>query len=190
MKKIAVCGNIASGKSTVEKMIENRGFKVLDTDEVAHNLLTIKNKSLYDGFKDYDVFENGEFSREKIGKLIFYDNSLKNKLESILHPQIRREIQNFFEKNDSEALIFVAIPLLFEAKMQDLFDKIIFVHADDTVRFERLIKRNGYSQEYAKTRIDSQMPQEDKVNLSDYVLYNNGSIPQLEKSVDAILNNL
>ena len=65
--KIAVSGNIASGKSAVQDMLRSLGYKVLDTDDVAHGLLTVKNAPLYDAFKDFDVFENGEFSREKVG---------------------------------------------------------------------------------------------------------------------------
>ncbi len=190
MKKIALCGNIASGKSTVQKFLEKRGFNVFDTDEAAHRLLTVKNKPLYETFKDYDIFEGGEFSRVKTGRLIFSDNTEKNRLEGVLHPQIKGKIEEFFEENKSQDFIFVAIPLLFEAKMQDLFDSIIFVYADDNVRLDRLIKRNGYSREYAQNRLNSQMPQSDKLGLSDYVIYNNGSLEELEKSLDLVLKKL
>ena len=68
MKRIAICGNIASGKTTVQKILEEQGYKVLDTDEVAKKFLTVKNTKLYNTFKDYDVFENGEFSRYKVAQ--------------------------------------------------------------------------------------------------------------------------
>ena len=190
MKRIALCGNIASGKSTVQKILEDKGFKVLDTDEVSHRLLTVENKPLYDAFKNCDLFEDGDFSRYKVGQLIFSNENARLKIAEIMHPQIKDEILKFFEANKDEKLLFVGIPLLFEAKMQNLFDKIIFVYADDNLRLERLIKRNSYSTEHAKARINSQMPQEQKLNLSDFVIYNNGSTEELEKSIDEILKEL
>ena len=183
MIKIAICGNIASGKSTVQKFIEAKGFKVLDTDEVTHVLLSVKNSELLEVFKAYDVFENGDFSREKLGKLVFANPDLKKKLEDVLHPQIRQEICKFFEQNKKEKLLFVGIPLLFEANMQDLFDKILFIYTDDDIRLKRLLLRNGYSVEYAKARLNSQMRQEEKAQKSDYVINNNGSIEELNVNI-------
>ena len=179
MIKFALCGNIASGKSTVQRFLEAQGYKVLDTDKVTHNLLTVKNDELFKAFEKFDVFKNREFSREKLGKLVFANNEIKKKLEEILHPQIRGKIEEFFEQNKNEKYLFVGIPLLFEANMADLFDKIIFIYADDDIRLKRLLHRNGYSLEYAKARLNSQMRQEEKVQKSDYVINNNGSIEEL-----------
>lgn len=183
MIKFALCGNIASGKSTVQKLLENQGYRVLDTDKVAHELLTVNNSELFLEFKKFDVFENGEFSREKLGKLVFANKEIKQKLENILHPQIREKIKEFFEQNQNEKCLFVGIPLLFEANMTDLFDKIIFIYADDDIRLKRLLLRNGYSVEYAKARLNSQMRQEEKTQKSDYVIYNNGSIEELNVNI-------
>lgn len=183
MIKFALCGNIASGKSTVQKLLENQGYRVLDTDKVAHELLTVNNSELFLEFKKFDVFENGEFSREKLGKLVFTNKEIKQKLENILHPQIREKIKEFFEQNQNEKYLFVGIPLLFEANMTDLFDKIIFIYADDDIRLKRLLLRNGYSVEYAKARLSSQMRQEEKTQKSDYVINNNGSIEELNVNI-------
>ena len=190
MIKIALCGNIASGKSTVQKFLESHGYKVLDTDKVAHELLNVDNTKLYSEFKGYDVFENGEFSREKLGKLVFADKEIKQKLENILHPQIREKIKEFFKQNPSEKYLFVGIPLLFEANMTDLFDKIIFIQADDDIRLKRLLHRNGYSVDYAKARLNSQMRQEEKAQKSDYVINNNGSIEELYKNIFKLLEQI
>lgn len=183
MIKFALCGNIASGKSTVQKLLENQGYRVLDTDKVAHELLTVNNSELFLEFKKFDVFENGEFSREKLGKLVFTNKEIKQKLENILHPQIREKIKEYFEQNQNEKYLFVGIPLLFEANMTDLFDKIIFIYADDDIRLKRLLLRNGYSVEYAKARLNSQMRQEEKAQKSDYVINNNGSIEELNVNI-------
>lgn len=183
MIKFALCGNIASGKSTVQKFLECNGYKVLDTDCVAHKLLTVKNKALLDEFEKYDVFEDGEFSRAKLGKLVFENPELKKKLENILHPQIREEIKKFFEQNKDEKYLFVGIPLLFEANMQGMFDKILFVYADDDIRLKRLLARNNYTLTHAKARMNSQMTQEKKIQMSDYIINNNGDLEELYKNL-------
>ena len=190
MKKIAVCGNIASGKTTVQKFLEEKGYKVLDTDEVSHKLLTVKNKELFDAFKDLDVFENGEFSRYKVGQLIFSDINARQKISSIMHPQIADEIKKFFKENKSEDFLFVGIPLLFEANMEYLFDKIILVYADDDIRLERLLKRNNYTLEHAKARMDSQTSQLAKLYKCDFIIKNNSDIESLKFSIDNLLREI
>ena len=97
-----------------------------------------------------------------------------------MHPQIAREIEKF------EGI--VAIPLLFEAKMEKMFDKIIMVYTDDAIRLKRLMKRNGFTEEEAKNRMNSQMPQDDKVAQCDYVIYNNGTISELTKVISKLIN--
>lgn len=189
MKRVAICGNIASGKSTVQNYISEKGFKVLDTDEVSHELLTVNNKELYEAFKDYDVFEDEEFSRYKVAQLIFSDEDARLKIASIMHPQIKEKINEFYSNNISESIVFVGIPLLFESKMEDCFDKIIFIYTNDEIRLERLLKRNNYTLEHAKARINCQMPQDKKVNLSDYVIYNNTTINDLKKQTEIVLKN-
>ena len=190
MLKIAITGNIASGKTAVQDMCLEQGYKVLDTDDVARTLLTVKNMPLYEAFKDYDVFENNEFSRQKVGQLVFTDENARKLIDKIMHPQIKDKIVEFFSIYKNEKIVFVGIPLLFEAHMDDLFDKIILVFTDDKLRLERLIKRNGYSKDHALARLNSQQSQDEKVTLSDYVIYNNGTPEQLRKQVSALINQL
>lgn len=191
MKKIAICGNIASGKTTVQKFLEGKGYKVLDTDEVSHELLTIKNKELFEAFKHLDVFDDsGEFSRYKVGQLIFSNEEYRKKIAEIMHPQIAREIEKFFDENKSEELLFVGIPLLFEANMQGMFDKILFVYTDDDIRLKRLLARNNYTLTHAKTRMNSQMTQEKKIQMSDYIINNNGDLEELYKNLFKLLEQI
>lgn len=197
MLKVAITGNIASGKSTVEELLIEKGFDVLDTDIVAHDLLeleTIK-EQLISGFKNYDIIENNEISRKKLGKIVFEDEALRKKLERILHPLIKDEIGRFFHNvenshqktSQKEKIAFVSIPLLFEAKFESLFDKIILVYSDDQIRLERLMKRNNLSLQDAKNRLKSQISQDEKTSLADYVIYNNELLSDLNNELIKVI---
>ena len=188
MLKVALVGNIASGKSTVEKALQTSGYVVLDTDKVCHELLTCDEVSKE--FSSFDVFENGIISREKLGKLVFANVELKKRLEDILYPMVRLRIAEFFDQYNTESLVFVAIPLLFEAGMVNLFDKIVFVYCDDDIRLKRLTARNNYTEEYAKIRMGAQQSQDEKIKKSDYVIYNNSTIEALDRCVDSVVNEL
>ena len=188
MLKVALVGNIASGKSTVEKALQTSGYVVLDTDKVCHELLTCDEVSKE--FSSFDVFENGIISREKLGKLVFANVELKKRLEDILYPMVRLRIAEFFEQYNAESLVFVAIPLLFEAGMANLFDNIVVVYCDDDIRLKRLTARNNYTEEYAKIRMGAQQSQDEKIKKSDYVIYNNSTIEALDRCVDSVVNEL
>ena len=187
MLKIAITGNIASGKSAVQNILENMGYKVLDTDKTGHKLLNTM-PEIKEAFKDFDVFEDGTISRDKLGRLIFSNPEYKKTLEEIIHPAIKEEILRFFDKNNSETLVFVGIPMLFESDMRDIFDKALLIYTDDDIRLQRLLSRNHFSLGYAKQRMQSQLSQEAKINLCDYVIYNNGTISELKTSVRDFLS--
>ena len=189
MLKVAITGNIASGKSTVEGILRQKGYKVLDSDFVVHELLEDENvkKQVISAFAAYDILEDNEISHKKLGKIVFGDEILRKKLESILHPLVKDEIEKFFIKEKDTKFAFVSVPLLFEAKFESIFDKIILVYADDETRLNRLMERNNLPLEYAKNRLKIQMSQDEKIPLAHYVIYNNKSLCDLALNVDEIL---
>lgn len=186
MIKYAITGNIASGKSAVEKILANAGETVIDADKISHELLK-NNSEVIEAFKGYDILSEGKISREKLGKIVFSDKNQKKILEEILHPQIKQKIQEFFEQNKDKERIFAAVPLLFEAKMEEMFDKIVFIYCDDKIRLERLLQRENYTIEYAKSRMKSQLNQDGKVKYSDIVIYNNSTLDELERLVKKLI---
>ena len=190
MISIAIVGNIASGKSTVENVLRKKGYKVFDSDIIAHEVLDDLSEKILEAFKDYDISENGRISRQKLGALVFDDKNLKEKLENIIHPEIKVRIKKIFEENKLEKYIFVSIPLLFEVGWRNLFDKILFIYTEDKIRLNRLMQRNNFTKDEALARIKSQLPQEEKVKVSDFIINNNHSIDVLQKYIERFIIQL
>ena len=184
LRKIAITGNIASGKSQVEKMLSER-FPVYDTDIIAHEIL---DEIKY--FYGYDVFTDYKIDRKKLGELVFKDSEIRKKLENIVHPKVRNKILEIFEKHRKDRYVFISVPLLFEAGFEDLFDKIIFIKVNEMLQLNRLMERNGFSKDEAMTRINSQMSQEEKIKKSDFVIENNSSLEDLKVNIFKVVEEL
>ena len=184
MLKVAITGNIASGKSQVEQIIGKK-FPVYDSDKLAHDVL----ENLTD-FYGYDVFTDGKIDRKKLGELVFSNNDLKKKLEEIVHPRVKKRIFELFEQHQNEELIFISVPLLYEAGFESIFDKVILVSVDKNIQLERLIKRNNLTEDDALTRINSQTPQEEKLNRADYIIQNNSDLNSLKEQTEKIIQEL
>jgi len=194
MIKVALTGNIASGKSQVEKILLSLGYKVADTDKINHFILASDFsviKEIKEAFEEDDILdENKNISREKLGKIVFSTDWKKVKLEEILHKRIFEKVNEFFEQNKDEKIVFVSVPLLFETKQEGNFDKILFVSADEDIRLKRLMKRNNYSEKYAKVRIASQKKEFEKIKKSDYVIFNNSDFQSLRKQVESVIKQI
>lgn len=171
MLKIALTGNIASGKSLVENQFQSLGIDVIDADKIAHDVLGEKIQLLQKCFGE-EIIKQGEVSREKLAKIVFSNPNKKQKLESIIHPEVKNRIVEFCEDKD---ICIASIPLLFEVGWEGDFDYVIIVIAKDNIRLKRLMDRNNFSKEQAKVRINAQMSQGDKIKKSDFVIDNNAS---------------
>lgn len=187
MIKIAITGNIASGKSSVEKLLSAKGFTVYDTDKIAHSILE-NSYEVKEVFKDFDITTDGKIDRKKLGSIVFSNNDLLKKLEEIIHPQVKKELLKIFEKD--EFIVFVSVPQLFESGLETLFDKIVYITAPENIRLERLIERNNLTEADALKRIKAQEKDKIKIPKCNFVIQNNADLTNLERQVNGLLASI
>lgn len=174
MIKVAVTGGIGSGKSVVCKIFEKIGIPVFNADFEAKKLIntsrTIHDKlvSLF-GAAIYQ--SNGDIHRKKMADLIFNDNFALQKVNEIVHPEVRKRFTEWAEEQNSPYIIQEAA-IIFESKQTQSFDKIITVTAPLELKIERVIKRDQVSKEEVYKRMQSQLPDEIKIAKSDFVIMN------------------
>jgi dephospho-CoA kinase len=192
---IGLTGGIASGKSTVSRLLRARGFAVVDADLLAREAVQIGTKAHSEILRHFGpdvVLPSGELNRARVGEIVFADRSKLELLESLIHPEVRRlalERRAQLEKQGSTHA-FYDVPLLFEKKMESLFDHITVVACDPKVQKARLMARNGFSSEEADRRIASQHAMEKKIKGAMTIIYNDGSLEDLERGVDDYIKKL
>lgn len=188
MKKIVgITGGIASGKSTVCEYLKELGYPVIDSDAIAREL-SQSGKPVYQAIlstfgKEY-FLPNGELDRKKLGSLIFHNSQARELLNSITHPIIVEEMQKRIKKIDKK-LIFLDIPLLFEAKLFNLCDTIVCVYVPLEVQLKRLMARDEIEEGYALEKINAQMPLEQKRLAADFVIE---SVEDFNKTKENVVN--
>lgn len=188
---IGITGSIACGKSTVSNYLKSKGYIVIDADRIGHEALDddyVKEKLIV-AFGN-EILEDNKINRQKLGELVFGNSSNLNVLNSIIHPEIRKKILEKIDKNNDKELIFIDVALLFEAKFDDLVDKIIVVYVDENTQLTRLMKRNSISKKEALSRIVSQMSPIEKAKLGDYTVNNNLDVINTYEQVDKVLSEL
>ena len=185
---IGITGSIACGKSLVSNYLQEKGYTIIDADKIGHMALEndeVK-KQLVNKFGK-SILKDNEVNRVTLGKLVFENNENLKELNNIIHPQIRKNISEQIQVHKNEKLVFVDVPLLFEAKFDDLVEKIIVISLDEKVQLERLMNRNSLSKEEALQRIKSQIPVREKEKLGDYVVDNSFTQENTYRQVDRIL---
>lgn len=189
---IGLTGSIASGKSTVSKMLEEKGYPIIDADKVARQVVEPGSETLKkigDLFGDEVIKPDGTMDREKVGALIFSDPARRKQLNDIIHPAIRGEMLR--QRSDYLAqgyrTIIMDIPLLFESKLQHFVDKILVVSVTEENQLTRLMERNGLNDKDAKARISSQLPMSVKEEGADAVIYNNGTVGETARQLERIM---
>ena len=193
-KIIGITGGIASGKSTVTNYLRQKGYQVIDADQVVHELQA-KGGKLYQALVSWlgsaILNEAGELERPKLSQLIFSSQENLAKSSQLQNDIIRQELANRRDQlAKTEETFFMDIPLLFEQDYADWFDEVWLVYVNPETQIKRLKARSGYSQEEAQQRLASQMKLEDKVPYADFVIKNDGNLEELIEQIDKKLRRL
>ena len=189
---IGITGGIASGKSNVCTVIRELGYPVIDCDEITKKNYEINGKIynvVLERFGKDFLLDDGNIDRKKLGKLVFNNSSAKMLLNSITHPIIKEELLSEISKYN-DGLVFVEIPLLYEAKFDSLCDKVICVFLSQKYQVERLMEREGIDEDFALKKIHSQMDLYMKKSLADYVINSKGSFDETKLQVIDVINNI
>ena len=175
-------------KTTISNLFKKYGFEVINADELYHYTYE-KDDSL----KNKIMKEFWTLDRNKIKKIVFNDYKKLKKLNNITHPIIIKEIKkiiNKIEKNNKNAKIVLDVPLLIEAKMQSMVDKIIVVKCDEKNQIKRLLKKGKHTRKEIENIINSQMPQNEKIKYADFVVDNSDALEKTNNQIEAIIKNI
>ena len=193
MIKLAITGNIASGKSLIESLLREEGIIVIDTDRIVHELLS-QDKEIIERVNnlfEIDVKDNeGKIDRKKVGNVVFKDKNKLEQLEKILHPEVKNVVDKFFKENQDKKIVAVSVPQLYETGWEVYFDYVLLVIADDEIRLTRLIKRDNFTEEAAKNRLSAQISQAEKAKKADFLINNSGEIENTVLQLKNVLDRL
>lgn len=180
MKTLGLTGGVGMGKSTCMQLLQARGVPVVDTDELARQVVEPGQAALAEVqsvFGSNILDEGGRLKREALAQRVFADHDARKKLEAILHPRIRElwQAQLAAWRAEGRPLAVVVIPLLFETQAETAFDRVLCVACSTATQRERLRAR-GWTDEQLQQRIAAQMPVEEKMLRSHYVIWTEGGM--------------
>ncbi|NLQ36261.1 dephospho-CoA kinase [Streptococcus mutans] len=193
-KIIGITGGIASGKSTITNYLRQKGYQVIDADQVVHDLQANGGR-LYQALVNWlgtaILNEAGELNRPKLSQFIFSSPDNLAKSSQLQNAIIRQELETRRDQlAKTEAIFFMDIPLLIEQNYRDWFDEIWLIAVSPETQIKRLKQRNGYSQEEAQQRLASQMPLQAKKVYADQIIDNNKTVENTKMQVDSQLRRL
>lgn len=214
---VVITGSIGSGKSAVCELLRDRGFEIIDADRISHCVLdrcaaqvaeifgaqyvvqkdvqaaNLNPQAEFNARSDEEISSAicASVDRKKLGELVFKDPAELAKLEALLHPKITAEILSRARALEAKGkLYFVDIPLFFEGKRYEFFDKAAVVYAPKDTLIARVMKRNGLDHAAAKHRVELQTDIEQKRAMADFVIDNSGDLSALEAAVERFLKEL
>ena len=193
---IGLTGGIGTGKSTVSGYLEDKGCLILDADKISRQMTEKGQPALNEigaAFGFELINDDGCLDRQALGNIVFNDKKKLDILQSIITQKVVEHINNRLDelkKDNTEDIIVIDAPLLFECGMEDLADENWLVSASLDVRLDRVQKRDGLSKEEIISRINNQMSQEDKEKLSQVILDNSGTLEELYRQIDLNLERV
>lgn len=186
--RVGLTGGVASGKTTVANLFAARGVPVIDTDEIARELVAPGSAALariVEGFGRDLLDASGALDRRKMRNLVFANPSDRRQLEAILHPAILEEMTRRSERAGGLYQILV-IPLLAESAVAGHVDRVLVVDCPAELQLERLLARDTENEQQARAMIAAQATREQRLAFADDVIVNDGDFPALESQVEAL----
>ncbi len=194
MKKIiGLTGGIASGKSTVSNWLLSQGYPVVDADIAARKVVEPSMPALEKirkAFGDDVLLPDGTLDRKRLGSIIFANEEKRQTLNAIVHPAVREWMRQETERafGEGASIVIMDIPLLFESKLTHMVEETILVYVTKETQLKRLMERDGYMEADALARIHAQMPIDEKKELADYIVDNNGPISETIEQMKQIMD--
>lgn len=195
LQRIGLTGGIGAGKSTVSSRFRALGAFVLDADAISRSLLEPEG-GCFDAVRALfpaAMGEDGRLNRAHIAKEVFSDPHKRKALNNIVHPAVIARMHLLADEHlriVPEGMVIFDVPLLIECGMHTDMDCVILVVADDPVRIERIIRRDGCTAEQAEARFSAQMAQDEKRRYADFIIDNSGTLEQLYDQVDSLYAGL
>jgi len=189
MRLIGLTGGIGSGKSTVARMLADRGAAVVDADLLAREVVEPGQPALAEIAAEFGpsvLLPDGGLDRAALAAVVFADAARRERLNAITHPRVGALMQERIAAALASAapLVAVDVPLLFEGSRQSLFEGVLLVWVPPDVQLRRLVERGGIAEAEARARIAAQMPIDDKRALATWVIDNSGPLAATEAQVD------
>lgn len=198
---IGLTGNIASGKSEVEKIFKKHNIPVLDADDIVKELLEpntacykkiINNFKLFNKYLPITITRSDQLNKRKLRNIIYTDNKQKKIIESIIHPEVQKQMQefanNFLNNKNSPSLCVLSIPLLFNKNKYKFINKILYIDIDPQKQLSRLIKRDSITKNLASKMIQAQPSRDTRLKQCDIFINNNSNIKDLENKIKILIN--
>lgn len=195
LKKVAVTGGVAAGKSTACQIFKELGAFVLSADDIVHQILTPETEA---GKKviallGHDIVVNGNIQRDKIAQIVFQNKSLLEALERILHPEVHKIIDLSYNENIQKKkhfpLFIVEVPLLFEVHLEGYYDIVLLIRSETGYRINRFMEK-GFSLSEFESRQGRFLSDADKAERSHYVIENNGTYKDFRNSLTKLYQEL
>ena len=193
---LGVTGGIASGKTTVARMLEHLGARLIDFDLLSRVVVEPGKPSWRDitaYFGEQVLLRDKTLDRKKLAEIVFRDSEKRKKLESIVHPRIYEEFRRMikeYDAKDADIIIQVVVPLLFEGNLKHLFHKILLVYIPEEMQIERVMKRDRISREMALNMLRSQITIEEKRGYADFIVDNSCSLDETKRQVEEVWEKL
>ena len=200
---IGLTGNIASGKSEVEKIFKKNNIPVLDADDIVKDLLKpnttcykkiINNFKLFTKYLPITIPGSDQLNKQKLRNIIYTDKKQKTIIESIIHPEVQKQMQefanDFLNNKTSSNLCVLSIPLLFNKNNYKFINKILYIDIDPQKQLSRLIKRDNITQNLASKMIQAQPSRDTRLKQCDIFINNNSNIKSLERKISSLIRSI